>query len=1346
MESPEERIGRIIAECSDLLNAGQAVDTDAIIREHPDLAGEIEAALDAIRKLDARASPDDAPPVLGDFRILRTIGRGGMGVVHEAWQVSMDRRVALKVLPAAVAADTRSFVRFLREARTAGRLDHPNIVPVHAMGIDRQTPYYAMEFVEGETLAEVLRRDADPDAEVDATPSRWLRIAEAFAGAAEGLQHAHARGVIHRDLKPSNLILDREGRLRVFDFGLALLEGQETLTAAGDLIGTPLYMSPEQARARKAAIDHRTDIYSLGATLYEMLARRPPFRGRDHQDTLSQIIHCEPIPIRRIEPRVARDLETIVLKCLRKLPADRYGTAEALAQDLRRFVRGDPIEARPPSVWAKTRRGAARHRGKILAGIAGLLVRHYAEERRALAESRYREQVLDAAMHLQMCEMTVRAGAGTRVEIDPQQLFTPGDFLRIARETGLDPLARAKQTLEGATRILPARPEAHYHLARALLLLGERDAAIEELERAARATGGFAPARSLLDDLRDHPVVADPRHAGEIGEGEPEPYLGASVELHLGRGRALLEAGELSQAIECFVAARTLWPRAEVPQLLLGKAYYLKDEKESAERTFLALHHEAAGRRDEVALWVAALYKYVRDYARGLEWAGRIDEESLQLRLQVDFHNLLSNFDEAIRIGREAVEKSPGDGRAHLFLAVALLERKETAGEGLEMAKRAAELNPTCAETKSLLATAYGCNGRVEEAEALFLETIAMAPDEPRAYDHLGLLLQRLGRLDEAEARFREAIRVIEGRRGGWQYHFLNPYAHLAEMLATRGRFDESVEFHRKAFAYDPRSPFGLLSIAAIERKRGKLPEARDALREAIASHPKDPRPRHQLAFIAWLQGKPEEATDLLRQAIEFDPTFHTAALDLGWALERQGKARDAFDAYVGALTRGASLDLCAEKLASLAWRADPDGKGFGEAWDRVATFVDAGDSSDAEKSTERLSLLAIALSHGETRADLDRGYALAAKALESTKRQDRDALAALADIEARRGNIEQAVRILEEACALPRPKRVHEEMLATLRRRLLPDLISFASIEAALAASPPSEDKAMLDRFAAKHGADDGLRAYLEARILQRAGDPAAAHEGFAALAKRKGITTRILTRMAECRRDMGDAEGAEARIRSFIEEKAPESKEVWEFWLALQLAALRRPPAQILEAWPAPKAGCGTLGAFLADCRWLLDRLAAGEPIRIRCGGLEARDAAGGVWAADRFYTAGSRRAPAAIDVAGTDDDALFRAARSFTREEPRPGYRIPLSPGRYRITFLFADVHLWDRFPRTFDIAIEGERALEGYDPLKAGFACADRQTFLRTVEDGLLDIAIWPRDEDAFVSAIEIAREE
>ena len=365
---PDQSMELLLWHYVERINAGQRIDAAEVYADSPENADEILEQLEAFQSIDTELNSSEPLGTLGDYTLRREIGRGGMGVVYEAWENSMDRAVALKVLPTGAAADEKTFQRFMREARTAGMLSHPNVVTVHGVGIKERTPYYAMEYVEGETLAQIVGRlkETEEGAETvfgDKDGAGYFeKIGKAFADVADGLQHAHSKGVIHRDIKPSNVILDGDGTLRILDFGLARLEGQETLTLTGDVIGTLRYMSPEQVRRRQIPVDHRTDVYSLGATMYEAVCARPPFQGKDQADTLSQIIECDPRPIQQSNPKVPVDLQTIVLKCLRKDAAERYGTAEALAQDLRRFLRGDPIEARPRTSWERVAGWVGRHR------------------------------------------------------------------------------------------------------------------------------------------------------------------------------------------------------------------------------------------------------------------------------------------------------------------------------------------------------------------------------------------------------------------------------------------------------------------------------------------------------------------------------------------------------------------------------------------------------------------------------------------------------------------------------------------------------------------------------------------------------------------------------------------------------------------------------------------------------------------------------------------------------------------------------------------------------------------------------------------------------------------------
>jgi serine/threonine protein kinase len=415
-EAPAVDDPRVVEALEEYLTAaeeGQAPDRRLFLARHADISGALAECLDGLAALHgAGPSPSQALTVsqapdkpadgspgrpLGDFRIIRELGRGGMGVVYEAEQLSLGRRVALKVLSFAAALDSRQLQRFKNEAQAAAHLHHQHIVPVHAVGCERGVHYYAMQLIEGQNLAAVvagLRRreelalpSASPGAETPATfgarlsTQRSRRAADFFrtvvrlvAQAAEALDYAHGMGVVHRDVKPANLLIDDRGNLWVADFGLASFHAGVSLTQTGDLLGTLRYMSPEQANGNNVLIDHRTDIYSLGATLYELLALRPIFDGADRQRLLHQILNEEPRPPRLLDPAIPPELETIVLKAVSKSPTDRYATAREFADDLHRFLDNQPIRARRPSLAQRVRKWGQRHPAAVAAAVGLLLL------------------------------------------------------------------------------------------------------------------------------------------------------------------------------------------------------------------------------------------------------------------------------------------------------------------------------------------------------------------------------------------------------------------------------------------------------------------------------------------------------------------------------------------------------------------------------------------------------------------------------------------------------------------------------------------------------------------------------------------------------------------------------------------------------------------------------------------------------------------------------------------------------------------------------------------------------------------------------------------------------------
>jgi serine/threonine protein kinase len=441
----DPRVAAAMQEYLDALEAGHKPSREVFLAQHAPFAKELAECLDGLawvheaaremRRDEGVNSPLSAEELklpLGDFRVIREIGRGGMGVVYEAVQLSLGRRVALKVLPLAAALDPKHLQRFKNEAQAAAQLHHTNIVPVYAVGSERGVHYYSMQLIEGYSLADLIdqRRHltgraigaallaaANQPTEkaifgnppIPSPPTGPIDLAEAFVPAppiaaattrarsstirtagernsntyfrtiaglirqsALALEHAHQSGVIHRDIKPANLLLDELGNLWVTDFGLAQFRANLQLTQTGDMLGTLRYMSPEQASGDRMVLDHRSDIYSLGVTLYELLTLEPAIAGDEPHTVLRRILEQEPRPPRACDKHIPAELETIVLKSMAKAPRERYATAAALADDLERWLEDKPIKARRPTLVELASRWGRRH-WAVATAAAGVL-------------------------------------------------------------------------------------------------------------------------------------------------------------------------------------------------------------------------------------------------------------------------------------------------------------------------------------------------------------------------------------------------------------------------------------------------------------------------------------------------------------------------------------------------------------------------------------------------------------------------------------------------------------------------------------------------------------------------------------------------------------------------------------------------------------------------------------------------------------------------------------------------------------------------------------------------------------------------------------------------------------
>jgi tetratricopeptide (TPR) repeat protein len=1057
---------RIIGKYLEQLDRGYEIDPFRILAEHPEEGPEILAALEDFCDLGKRPSGGEPLGQLGDYTLCRQLGRGGMGVVYEAWERSMDRRVALKVLPAGIAADERAVSRFVREAQLAGRLQHPSIVSVYGMGVKDETPYYAMEYVEGETLAQVLGRirEAPPDSE---TPfgrkngaAYFETLARAFAEVAEGLQHAHAKKVIHRDIKPSNLILDRgpgeggsgQGRLRILDFGLARLEGQKSLTLSGDLLGTPAYMSPEQARRRKIPIDHRTDVYSLGATMYETVAGRPPFRGKDHQDTLSQIIERDPVEPRKLNARVAADLETIILKCLRKDAGDRYLTAEALAQDLRRCASGDPIEARPQAGWEKLLRRAWRLRFRIAAGLgaallaltAALLASAYHGHALEAKEARYRELVLRAVGSLEvgglgepLVHQNAQRLSASALPYLVNEAFAAGDPARGRARSALE-------ELEEAVRLFPRRPEARYHLARALWRLGRRKEAIAATGEALRFSPSFGALRSLRAAIlvqegepelareereearrlggaawtepwfraREAAAAGDwPAAAEAFGEllareKEGELFIAAALELRLGRGLAYLRGEEPEKARIEFTRAHDRWPEALAPAYLIGRSFVQE------------------GKRKLAAAWF-------REYQR---FTSRADGEVFRFLL-----DLMEKDYETLALWAEAMSPSPARDR----LLAGIHVEGGRLHEALEVARRSVEERPDNALDVAHLAY-LNCfrAGGGQEAEELIAQAYAKDPGNPAVCAFAVVVSRLLGKLAAKEKWCRRLLQLDPD--SGWGL------MELADALQAQGRADEAVRVIEVALDKHPFSPRSRGILGFIHLRRRHFDPAEQESRRALELDSEDLLAIDNLGMIAHGRGHLEEAERLHRRALELWPFEERTAAALVPVLEEAGRLTEALPFVLLVLkATNKHWDPWTQNVHRClqdALRTGP-GLGIGPELDELADALEAF-VAGGEKPPHLLESLALLLLHAPGGRDPERALALAREAMAVRPPSHPGGRATLAAVHAARREPVEAIRALEGASGLDGELG---RQLARLREAHLPRLASPASADWAL-------------------------------------------------------------------------------------------------------------------------------------------------------------------------------------------------------------------------------------------------------------------------------------------------------
>jgi serine/threonine-protein kinase len=867
-------------------------------------------------------------PEIPGYEVEAVLGQGGVGVVYRARQRALPRFVAVKMLLAGPFAGPQELGRFRRETAALASLRHPNIVQVYDAGDVEGRPYFTMELIEGGSLTQKMA----------ARPQPPRQAAELLTTLAEAVQAAHQAGIVHRDLKPANVLLSADGTPKISDFGLARrLEGDADLTQTGVPMGTPSYMAPEQAQAQTREVGPAVDIYALGAMLYELLTGRPPFCGANPLETLQQVIHQEPVPPARLNGKVPRDLDTICLKCLQKNPAHRYATAADLAADLGRFLRHEPIQARPISPvgrcvrWVRRRPAAAAMAATlVLVLLAGGVAAWFLHQEQTAAQVRQR-----------LTEKEVLQTVGRARDL-LEEGWQAHDLAKL-KEAEAE-ARRAVQTARSSAVSATVQGDAETMLA-------------EAVARRARAE----KTRTLLENLLDvavwqQTVAAELDEQGRTAVLAPqnldEQYAAAYRTWGLdidGTKEADVVArlraepdGVLQEVIARLDNWMLLRRREKRPEAQWRRLYRLADQLDSNERhrqLRALLAGEALPSADVAAGIVGAGQPWLAlwEMARGRTWRQaralrkEIDARSapvLTVALLSQAYLAVGDLDSAEEVLRLALTVRPGEvvllysmgrlcvqrgplrlgqaieyyraaraqrPRMGLALSLALVHRgrADEAEDILNELHRDQSQNP---EFYSCLGTALDAQKKHSAAEAVFRKAVNLWPKSAAMHHNLGVALARQGKPAAAEVAYRQAIDL--------QPEFALAYGNLGLALADQGKTGEAVTALRTAIGLEPKSANALYNLGTVLSEQRQFVDAEAAYRQAIELRPLDARAHVALGIALSQQSKVAAGEAAFRKASDLEPGNFTAYYNLGTNLYGQQKHAAAESAYRKALQR----------------------------------------------------------------------------------------------------------------------------------------------------------------------------------------------------------------------------------------------------------------------------------------------------------------------------------------------------------------------------------------------------------------------------------------------------------
>jgi tetratricopeptide (TPR) repeat protein len=872
---------------------------EAVCASCPELLPAVRKLWRRIRRLDADLDavfpppgttflPGTGLPLVPGYEVEAELGHGGMGVVYQAWDLRLHRRVALKMLLAGRLAQSSLRERFLREAEAVASLRHPNIVQVYEAGDVDGHSYFTMELVDGGSLAQ----------HIQGVPQPARKAAALMATLADAVRAAHQSGIVHRDLKPANILLAADGTPKVTDFGLARRrQDGDALTLSGVPLGTPSYMAPEQAQGQRDAAGPATDVYALGAILYELLTGRPPFRAATAVETLQQVISQESVPPSRLNDKVPRDLETICLKCLHKVPERRYAGAAELADDLRRFGEGRPIQARPVGraerLWRWGRRNPTR--AALLATALALM---------GLASAGawllYEQQAAARARQAQT-NQKVR-GVLERAHGLLAKGWTEHDLTKLT-EANTEGNRAADIARSGGARVT-VQQEAEAFREDAALRLGQAEknrtllealldvSAPQETKSYSRNDAGRLV--MLAQPSVDDQYAAAFRRWGLDVDATPEAEVVARL-----RQEPDVVVQELIAGLDAWMVERRSQGRADAEWRRLFQVAEQLDRSERHQRLRAWLVGDALPQAEAVTalLQAGAHWTALWDLARGQAWQRlqmvrrEINPQSepvLTVTLLARASTKVGDAAGAEAVLRQAVTARP-DQVVLLDALGRLLEQQGssrlTEAIGYYRAARGQRHHLGIALSKALMSA-----GRVTEAEEVLKELARRQPDHPAPYLHLGFVLNEQKRYHEGEVACRKVIDLMPD--------LAEAHNNLGYALSAQGKHLEAKAAFQTAIDLKPDLAEACSNLGYTLGAQGMHSEAEASYRKAIDLKPNLAEAHNNLGYALSFQGKHREAEAAYRKAIDLAPDLAVAYSNLGSSLASQGQLGPAEVAY----------------------------------------------------------------------------------------------------------------------------------------------------------------------------------------------------------------------------------------------------------------------------------------------------------------------------------------------------------------------------------------------------------------------------------------------------------------